>query len=79
MSMDYFSISVVDTSSSASSEYLPLNTPENKRELPCDTCSFAQECEDQILECMAARRWYASGDFLDNQVGRLRRKIKSFG
>lgn len=79
MSMDFFSISMAsDLDKPVSSALLPLNTPENKRDVPCNSCSFSQDCEEQIMECTAARRWYASGDFLDKDVGRLRRKIKTF-
>lgn len=79
MSMDYFSISMasdvaVEKSTSA---LLPLNTPENKRDVPCGSCSYSQDCEDNLLECVAMRRWYASGDFLDKDIARLRRKMKN--
>ena len=78
MSMDYFSISMAtDIAKPSTSSLLPLNTPENKRELPCKTCSHTNECEAQLLECVAIRRWYASGDYLDKDIARLLRKMKT--
>lgn len=78
MSMDYFSIAMAtDTAvAKSASSLLPLNTPENKRDVPCDSCVHSIDCENQLLECVAARRWYATGDFLDKDMGRLKRKIK---
>ena len=75
MNMDFFSIGMADITK-CKSALLPLNTPENKRDVPCGICSHSTECEAKFLECVAARRWYASGDFLDSDLGRLRRAIK---
>ena len=77
MSMDFFSIAMSESNERAK-ELLPLNTPENKREIPCDSCVSSLECEAKLLECVAARRWYASGDFEDKDIGRLIRKMKTF-
>jgi len=77
MSMEFFSIAMAsDLDKSRASAFLPLNTPENVRDVPCDICSHSNDCEAKLLECTAARRWYASGDFLDSDLGRLRRAIK---
>ena len=78
MSMDFFSIAMGESNERAKG-LLPLNTPENKRDVPCVDCVNSLECETQRLECVAARRWYASGDFEDKDINRLRRKMKSFG
>lgn len=75
MSLEYFSISMADTNEPAKS-LLPLNTPENARELPCEGCDNLQECGDQGLECVAIRSWYRLGDFRDEDLGRLRRAMK---
>jgi hypothetical protein len=77
MNMDFFSIGMADTTK-CKAALLPLNTPENKRDVPCEGCLNSPVCETELLECVAARRWYASGDFEDKDVGRLTRKIKSF-
>jgi hypothetical protein len=76
--MDFFSIAMGESNERAKG-LLPLNTPENKRDVPCVDCVNSLECETQRLECVAARRWYASGDFEDKDINRLRRKMKSFG
>lgn len=77
MSMEFFSIAMAsDLDKPSNSALLPLNTPENKRDVPCGICSHSNDCEAKLLECVAARRWYASGDFLDSDLGRLRRAIK---
>jgi len=49
---------------------------ESEREIPCDTCPMAAECESKMLDCMAARNWFHGGDFEDANVGRLRRACK---
>ena len=75
MSMEYFSISMADVTKNTTA-LLPLNTPENKRELPCESCSYSSDCEVNKIECVAIRKWYASGDFMDSDMGRLRRRMK---
>ena len=50
--------------------------PENKRELPCDTCSMAAKCETGALECAAFRNWASNGDYKDSDVARLVRGAK---
>ena len=53
---------------------LPLNTPENKREIPCeDSCPNYAKCAAGNLECVAFRNWAVDGDFKDADVGRLLR------
>ena len=56
--------------------YVPMNTPENKREIPCDTCKFSQVCEENVAECSAFRTWAASGDYIDSDVARHVRLAK---
>ena len=52
----------------------PLNTPENKREIPCeDSCPNYTKCAAEGLECVAFRNWAVAGDFKDADVGRLLR------
>ena len=53
-----------------------LPTPESAREVPCDGCSMADECAIKGLECVAFRQWAADGDFMDKDMGRLRRAMK---
>lgn len=76
MAMDYFSIGMAEINKPSTASLLPLNTPENKREIPCDGCSLAAECEAKLLECVAIRTWYGKGDFDDSDMGRLRRRMK---
>ena len=52
----------------------PLNTPENKREIPCeDSSPNYTKCAAEGLECVAFRNWAVAGDFKDADVGRLLR------
>lgn len=54
-----------------------LNTPENKREIPCEnSCPNYANCAAQNLECAAFRNWASSGDFKDADVSRLLRAGK---
>ena len=55
---------------------LDTGTPESARELPCDGCSMMEECGAKLLECVAFRQWAADGDFMDKDMGRLRRAMK---
>ena len=55
---------------------LDTGTPESARELPCDLCSMADECASMGQECVAFRQWAADGDFMDKDIGRLRRAMK---
>lgn len=55
---------------------MDLMTPESAREVPCDGCSMADECAAKGLECVAFRQWAADGDFMDKDMGRLRRAMK---
>ena len=74
MSMDYFSIGMEEINKA--SQGLVIEAPENAREIPCDSCAFAGDCEEKMLECVAIRNWYRLGDFEDQDVGRLRRVMK---
>lgn len=62
--------------STASQTVLP--TPENVRDVPCDGCPNARQCETDTIECKAFRNWCAAGDFEDADIGRLMRKPKAF-
>jgi len=46
------------------------------RDIPCENCQFSEECEMKALDCVATRAWYYIGDYLDADVGRLRRVCK---
>ena len=48
------------------------------REIPCKTCKFENDCGDNDIECMAVRNWYYGGNYNDKDVGRLKRKIKTY-
>lgn len=52
------------------------HTPDNRREIPCDTCPFANKCAEDLTECSAFRNWSQDGDYLDSDVGRFIRAIK---
>ena len=56
---------------------LDTMTPESARDVPCDGCSMADECAAKGLECVAFRQWAADGDYMDKDVGRLRRAMKN--
>lgn len=73
MNTEYFSIST-DTSffnGVSQASLLPLNTPENVRDVPCDGCSNAEKCAATFGECVAFRVWSSDGDYQDRDVGRL--------
>jgi hypothetical protein len=53
-----------------------LNTPENKRELPCDSCPNMNDCGRNYTECVAMRVWVETGDYQDKDVARLIRLCK---
>ena len=78
MDAEYFSIST-DTSffnGPSKASLLPLNTPENVRDVPCGGCDNESYCMKRGTECVAFRQWSASGDFLDKDVQRLIRAMK---
>jgi|GEM_PF-6838888 len=50
---------------------MEINTPVNTREIPCDGCGNHKECTNNSTECVAVRKWYVSGKFMDKDVGRL--------
>lgn len=50
--------------------------PENKRDIPCDTCPNADDCAVKLLECSAFRNWSARGDYSDSDVQRHIRAAK---
>ena len=49
--------------------------PENKRDIPCDTCPMNTLCMDNATECSAMRNWCSKGDYADKDVQRLVRGI----
>ena len=55
---------------------MDTGTPESAREVPCGGCEYENECAVKALECVAFRQWAADGDFMDKDVGRLRRAMK---
>tara|TARA_B100000745_G_scaffold194931_1_gene128337 strand:- start:142 stop:348 length:207 start_codon:yes stop_codon:yes gene_type:complete len=52
---------------------IDFNTPENKKEIPCDTCEYEKTCEVKVLECSAFRNWASKGDYKETDVARLLR------
>jgi hypothetical protein len=77
MSFDYYSVQTELTVNTKKKKVL-LATPENKKEMPCDTCKLINKCAAENTECVAARVWYGSGDYSANDVGRLIRKFKEY-
>ena len=45
--------------------------PENKRDIPCDTCPMNTMCMDKATECSAMRNWCSKGDYQDKDLIRL--------
>ena len=76
MNSDYFSIGVDTSYTPLSTSESSYRTPENIRDVPCNTCALAGNCEEKRQECVAARVWYASGDYKNEDVTRLLRGIK---
>ena len=78
MNRDYFSIETTEYHSygRCTNSMLDTMTPESAREVPCDGCSMSDECAAKGLECVAFRQWAADGDFMDKDMGRLRRAMK---
>ena len=50
--------------------------PENVRDIPCDSCEFADICAVKFLECSAFRNWATSGNYVDSDVNRHTRAMK---
>lgn len=77
MGMDYFSIGYESEAAFGRAEAkFPMSTPQNKREVPCDSCSLAEKCAVQLTECSAFRNWSHDGDYKDSDVGRFIRVMK---
>ena len=55
---------------------MDLMTPESARDVPCGACEYENECAVKALECVAFRQWASVGDFMDKDMGRLRRGMK---
>lgn len=75
---DYFSIETHEYNQfgRCTNSMLDTMTPESAREVPCGGCQYENECAVKALECVAFRQWAADGDFMDKDVGRLRRAMK---
>jgi len=52
---------------------IDFHTPENKKEIPCDTCEYEDTCGSKVLECSAFRNWASTGDYKEADVARLLR------
>jgi hypothetical protein len=52
---------------------IDFHTPENKKEIPCDTCEHEDTCGLKVLECSAFRNWASTGDYKETDVARLLR------
>ena len=48
--------------------------PENKMELPCDTCSMMEQCAADVTECSAFKSWTTNGEYDSQKVGKLLKK-----
>ena len=55
---------------------IDTGSPENKRDIPCEGCEFADKCAAKFLESAAFRNWASRGDFADRDVARLIRGAK---
>ena len=75
MHSDYFSVGCEQDYIKGRSlnALLPLNTPENTRDVPCEGCEYMERCASRMTECVAFRQWTADGDYHDKDVMRLLR------
>ena len=75
MNTEYFSIGCEQDyiKGRSANALLPLNTPENTRDVPCEGCAHIDSCAARATECVAFRQWTALGDYLDKDVMRLLR------
>ena len=48
--------------------------PENKMELPCDTCPMMEQCATDMTECSAFKSWTTNGEYDSLKVGKLLKK-----
>ena len=48
--------------------------PENKMELPCDTCDLMEQCAADVTECSAFKSWTTNGEYDSLKVGKLLKK-----
>ena len=53
------------------SEVDSIPGPENKMELPCDTCPMMNTCATTGKECSAFRQWCNTGEYDVNKVAML--------
>ena len=49
--------------------------PENKMELPCDSCSLLNKCASNVTECSAFKTWTTYGYYDSQKVGKLVKKV----
>ena len=49
--------------------------PENKMELPCDSCSLLDKCASNVTECSAFKTWTTYGYYDSQKVGKLVKKV----
>lgn len=75
MNTEYFSIGCDQDfiKGRSANALLPLNTPENVRDVPCEGCANIDRCAARMTECVAFRQWSALGDYMDKDVMRLLR------
>ena len=48
--------------------------PENKMELPCDTCDLMEQGVADMTECSAFKSWTTNGEYDSLKVGKLLKK-----
>ena len=48
--------------------------PENKMEIPCDTCDLMEQCAEKFMECSAFKSWTTNGEYDSLKVGKLLKK-----
>ena len=72
LNRDFNSIAIVDMTSERAI-VMDFGSPENKREIPCDSCGSSSKCGQEALECAAFRNWASKGDYINKDVMRLMR------
>ena len=72
---DYFSIGYDQYFQDDGVHEIPnVSAPENRRDSPCEGCSFNTRCWVDETVCMAARTWQRSGDYRDRDIKRHMRE-----
>jgi hypothetical protein len=72
LNRDFNSIAIDDMTSERAI-VMDFGSPENKREIPCDSCAMRSKCAKEVLECAAFRNWASKGDYINKDVTRLMR------